>query len=135
MGKKAAGKSVAKKPRVVEEIYLYPRQDIVPIVEGWILLELRHLLWSYANLEFLLKTDVTVDKLIRKIQQALGRVERVLIFVGDYNQPHNQITNFNQTLGNLLQTFGSPNKDVPDKYFIHYDFLPFNPKDPVLLAI
>lgn len=135
MGKKGGGKVVAKKARVIEEIYLYPKQDIAPITEGWILLELKHLLWNHANIEFLLKTDVTVDRLIRQIQSTLGRVERVQLYMTDPPQAHSEILNYEQSLGNLLQTFGSIEKDQPDKYTIHYDFLPFNPKDPVLLAI
>ena len=78
---------------------------------------------------------MTVDKLVRKIQLELGRVERVFLYAGESSQPHNHITNYDQTLGNLLQTFGSPNKENPDRYSIYYDFNPFNPKDPVLLAI
>lgn len=135
MGKKGAGKAVAKKARVVEEIYLYPKQDILPIVEGWILLELRLLLWNYGNIELLLRTDVTVDKLVRQIQLSLGRVETVKLYIADSSQVHNQIRNFDQTLGNLLQTFGSPVKETPEKYMIYYDFDPYNPKDPVLMAI
>jgi hypothetical protein len=135
MGKKGAAKSSSKKPRVIEEIYLYPKQDLTPINEGWVLIELKHLLWNYANIEFVLNTEATVDKLIRKIQSALGRVEKVFLYLGDSTQSHNKIQNYEQTLGNLFQTFGSSSKENPDKYSIYYDFLPYNPKDPVLLAI
>ncbi|OMJ66440.1 hypothetical protein SteCoe_36708 [Stentor coeruleus] len=135
MGKKGGGKAAAKKARVIEEIYLYPKQEMPPITEGWIRLELKNKLWEYANLEFIIKTDVTIDKLIRKIQNSLGRIEKVMLYIADPTQAHNLITDFEQTLGNLLQTFGSQTKDNPDKYAIHYDFEPFNPKDPVLLAI
>lgn len=57
------------------------------------------------------------------------------LFQGDHTLPFNRIRNMSQKIGDLLQTFGSPNKENPEKYMLYYDFQPFNGRDPVLLAL
>ena len=141
MGKKGAGKAGGKKARVVEEIYLYPKIELPKITEGWIKLEVRCVLWDFATIQYVLKTDVTVDKLLRKIENSFGRVEKITLYVAQPPEPplpippHYEITDFSQTLGNLLQTYGSDSKENPEFHKLYYDFAPYNPKDPVLLAI
>jgi hypothetical protein len=141
MGKKGAGKAGGKKARVIEEIRLYPKVDLPKITEGWIRLEVRCVLWDFATIQYILKTDVTIDKLLRKIENSFGRVEKITLYVAQPPEPplpippHYEITDTTQTLGNLLQTYGSDSKESPEPHKLYYDFAPYNPKDPVLLAI
>lgn len=118
-----------------ELVYNYPRQDSEVPEEGWVLLELRHCLWNFANLQLVFRTNDAVDRVVRKVQNECGRVEEVLLYVGEYAQEHNRIKDTGITIGDLLQTFGNPDKSSPEKYLMYYDFTPFSPKEPVLLSL
>ena len=108
--------------------------------DGWVDLEvsyiqLKHTLWNYSNLRVVCRTDFTVCFITREIQSRYGRIEEVSLFQGDHTLPFNRIRNMSQKIGDLLQTFGSSNKETPEKYMLYYDFEPYNGRDPVLLAL
>lgn len=45
------------------------------------------------------------------------------------------ISKKSQTIGALLQTFGGVSKEEPEAHALYYDFEPYHPDEPVLLAI
>jgi len=103
--------------------------------EGWMLLELRHVLWSYANFSLLLKTDMSVSYVTQQIFERYGRVQEVVLYVGEVPGEQFRLKNSRQKIGDLFQTTGSKKREKPEKHSLLYDFLPFNPTEPVLLAL
>mmetsp|Transcript_18306 Transcript_18306/g.32905 ORF Transcript_18306/g.32905 Transcript_18306/m.32905 type:complete len:108 (-) Transcript_18306:553-876(-) len=103
--------------------------------EGWIKVKLKHRLWAYADLEVVTRTGMTIYFIKRYIAERYGRVDEIEVFVGDPNVEYSKVRDDTAKLGELLQTFGAPNKDQAQAYLIHYDIVPFNSTEPLLLAL
>ncbi|CAG9331382.1 unnamed protein product [Blepharisma stoltei] len=135
MSPKAAAKCAKKsRPKVTEEVNLYDVGEEQKSPEGWIKLELKHTLWKHGNFDIVIRTDTTIDWINRQIVSSCGRCDRVMLYTGDPTQSYNLVKNPRQTIGNLLQTFGCENKETPETYSLFYDFEPYHPDEPVLLA-
>lgn len=103
--------------------------------EGWMLLELKHVLWAHANFSLLLKTDMSVSYVTQQIFERYGRVQEVVLYVGEVPGEQFRLKDGRQKLGQLFQTTGSKKREKPEKHALLYDFQPYNPTEPVLLAL
>lgn len=110
------------------------------MTEGWIVVkvsptQLKHRLWMYSDLEVTTRTGMTAYFLKRFIGERYGRVEEIELFVGDPNCEYSKIVDDRVKLGTLLQTFGAKVKSEALVYEMHYDIVPYNATEPLLLAL
>lgn len=78
---------------------------------------------------------MTVYFVKRFIAERYGRVDEIEVFVGDPNCEYSKVSNDAVKLGTLLQTFGATQKEDAHDYLIHYDIVPYNSTEPLLLAL
>lgn len=128
-------RNAERRPKEREVVYLYPKQEINLAEEGWVRIELKHTLWTHANMSLVVKTSSTVNYVLRQIQEVYGRVESISLYLGEHTQDYNRVVDTVQTVGNLLQTYGNSEKAAAEAFGMFYDFQPYNANEPLLLAI
>lgn len=111
------------------------KSGLAEFEEGWMELELKYVLWSHASFKLLLKTDMSVSYVTQQIFERYGRVQEVILYVGDVPGEQFRLKNGRQKIGDLFQTTGSKKRDKPEKHSLLYDIVPYNATEPVLLAL
>lgn len=112
----------------------------IKMSEGWIVVkvpptQLKHRLWGYSDLEVTTRTGMSAYFLKRFIEERYGRVEEIELFVGDPYCEYSKIRDDRVKLGTLLQTVGAKVKSEALVVEVHYDTVPHNSTEPLLLAL